>query len=142
MVEVPLFPTIYSPVLTLPTLLRIPVVWGGEHHSHNFPSRNPDSRSHKRASTPAYYNNRLSGFWIGWQGSRIEICLRVAPSCGLLLGVSGSAQTVGFPIQYSFQIRVPSTLLQCIHPDLPIGVSKCPTRLSLYPPTFFSPLRT
>ena len=38
-------------LLYLLILLRIPVVWG-EHHSHNFLSRNPNSRSHRRASTP------------------------------------------------------------------------------------------
>ena len=50
MAEVPLFPTTSLSCTYLLTLLRILVVWR-EHHSHNFLSRNPDSRSHRRAST-------------------------------------------------------------------------------------------
>ena len=61
-------PTLYYHSLSrtyLPILHRIPIVWG-EHHSHNFPDGSPDRRLHRRASTPSYYNDRLSGFRIGW----------------------------------------------------------------------------
>ena len=73
--EVPLFPTTHSPVLTYLSYLEF-WLYGGEHHSHNFSSRNPDSKSHRRTSTPSYYNDRLSGFRIGWWGSRIGICFK------------------------------------------------------------------
>ena len=74
-VEVPLFPTTHSPVLTYLPYLEF-WLYGGEHHSHNFLDGGPDSRSHTRASTPFYYNDRLSGFRIGRWGSRIGICFK------------------------------------------------------------------
>ena len=75
MAEVPLFPTTHSPVLTYLPYLEFRL-YDGKHHSHNFLSRDPDSRSHRRASTLAYYNDRLSGFRIGRWGSRIGICFK------------------------------------------------------------------
>ena len=42
---------------------------GREHHSHNFPDCDLDSRSHRGALTSSYYNDRLSEFRIGWWGS-------------------------------------------------------------------------
>ena len=102
MEEVPFFPTTYFPVLTYLPCLEFRL-YGGEHHSHNFPSRNTDSRLHKRASTPAYYNKKLSGFWIGQQGCRIEICfksytkLRNTSGCGRIRSDHGFSCTVLLP---------------------------------------------
>ena len=46
----------------------------------------------------------------GVRHSWIGVVLRVTPSRGILPGVGGSAQTMGFPIEYSVQIRVLPTL--------------------------------
>ena len=75
MAEVPLFPTTHSPVLTYLPCLEF-WLYGREHHSHSFLSRSPDSRSYRRASTLAYYNDRLSRFQIRRRGSKIGICFK------------------------------------------------------------------